>query len=370
MLEECFIMPQRLRELMAGGETPNVEFKGEEKRPLTDRELVGAVVCLANRAEGSPAWLLVGVEDDGRITGARPRHEAGRTDPARLTALIASDTRPSLTVRVQSVAIEGKDVLAIEVPSSRTPVGTAAGRYLRRAMGGDGRPECRPMLFHQMQALQADRGQLDYSGLVVAEARWEDLDPLECERFRRSIRESRGRGDEALLDLSDLELAKALGAVVEDGQGVAVHVLGLLHRDYTRLGAVHVQWHEDRIEIANPGRFPEGVRLDNLLVTAPQMVLQFVEKHGRITRREVAERCRISADQAYRLLTRLLDEGQLVRHGRKKGLGMRGERNITARGYQITARANIPPEYRGTPMGTRPLHEAIWKNLRELGYGG
>jgi ATP-dependent DNA helicase RecG len=44
----------------------------------------------------------------------------------------------------------------------------------------------------------------------------------------------------------------------------------LIHRDYSRLGAVHVQWHEDRLEISNPGGFPEGVRLDNLLVTPPR----------------------------------------------------------------------------------------------------
>lgn len=44
----------------------------------------------------------------------------------------------------------------------------------------------------------------------------------------------------------------------------------LIHRDYTRLGAVHVQWHDDRIEIGSPGGFPEGVRLDNLLVTQPR----------------------------------------------------------------------------------------------------
>ena len=43
----------------------------------------------------------------------------------------------------------------------------------------------------------------------------------------------------------------------------------LVHRDYGRLGAVYVQWHEDRLEIYNPGGFPEGVRLDNLLVTQP-----------------------------------------------------------------------------------------------------
>jgi ATP-dependent DNA helicase RecG len=44
----------------------------------------------------------------------------------------------------------------------------------------------------------------------------------------------------------------------------------LVHRDYTRLGAVHVQWRDDEIEISSPGGFPDDVRLDNLLVTAPR----------------------------------------------------------------------------------------------------
>ena len=44
----------------------------------------------------------------------------------------------------------------------------------------------------------------------------------------------------------------------------------LTHRDYTRLGAVHVQWRKDRLAISNPGGFPDGVRLDNLLVTQPR----------------------------------------------------------------------------------------------------
>jgi ATP-dependent DNA helicase RecG len=44
----------------------------------------------------------------------------------------------------------------------------------------------------------------------------------------------------------------------------------LIHRDYTKIGAVHVQWQTDRIEVSNPGGFVEGVRLDNLLVTPPR----------------------------------------------------------------------------------------------------
>lgn len=39
------------------------------------------------------------------------------------------------------------------------------------------------------------------------------------------------------------------------------------------------------------------------------MVLQYVEKHGRITRREVAELCRPGPYEATRLLARLVEAG-------------------------------------------------------------
>jgi ATP-dependent DNA helicase RecG len=338
--------------LIAAGESLAVEFKGEERAALNDRELVEAVACLANRQGAEPAWLLIGVEDDGRITGARPRHGGG-TDIHRLAALIANRTRPSIAAKVEVITLHDQAVIAIEVPHQRQPVGTSEGVYLRRVLGGDGRPACVPMDMYAMQSLQSDRGLLDPSAQRVEGARWDDLDPLELERFRRSVRERRGRSDESLLDLPDLELAKALGVVEANGavrdvrlaalllfgkvealqrfvpsHEVAFQVLrgldvevndffrwpllrtmeeiesrirarnreqelmvgllrvgvpdyperalreavanALIHRDYQRLGAAHFQWHADRIEISSPGGFPEGVRLDNLLVTAPR----------------------------------------------------------------------------------------------------
>src|SRR5579859_2359657 len=95
-------MPARVAQWIAGGETYEVEFKGEQRERLNDRDLVEAVVCLANGAGGA---LLVGVEDDGTVTGARPRHEAGRTDPLRLQALIANTTQPPLSVSVAAVEV-------------------------------------------------------------------------------------------------------------------------------------------------------------------------------------------------------------------------------------------------------------------------
>ncbi|MEW6220846.1 MAG: helicase-related protein [Thermodesulfobacteriota bacterium] len=284
-------------------------------------------------------------------------HRYGQRKDCLIFNFVASNTiEGKVLQRLLEKLQEIRDALeddAIEVPFVRSPVGTTEGKYLRRAIIGDGRPACLPMHFHEMQSLQADRGLLDYTALILPEARWEDLDPLEFERFRRFVREGQGRGDNSLVDLGDLELAKALGAVQANHSVSAVRVLALLlfgredslrrflpahevafqvlleqrvevndffrwpllrvvdellarfrarnreeeilvgmlrvgvpdhppgafregvanaliHRDYTRLGAVHVQWHNDRIEIASPGGFPAGVRLDNLLVTQPR----------------------------------------------------------------------------------------------------
>lgn len=339
-----------LRALIAAGEQLHVEFK----RSATPEELVEAVVCLANRASEPWGYLLIGVDDDGSIVGSSLPRETQYREPTQIQALIAARTRPSLTCEVAFVSLEGKLVIAVRVPIADRPVGTASGRYLRRAIGGRGTPECLPYHFHEMQAFLAMRGVLDYTALPVPEAHWHDLDPLEFERFRRFIRESRGQGDAALLALTDVELAKSLGAIEANHEPQTIRVLALLlfgredalrrylpthevafqalsgvrvetneffrypllrvmdelmtrfrarnreqteifvgatrvgipdyserafreavanalvHRDYTRFGAVHIQWYPDRIEVSNPGGLPEGVRLDNLLVAPPR----------------------------------------------------------------------------------------------------
>lgn len=44
----------------------------------------------------------------------------------------------------------------------------------------------------------------------------------------------------------------------------------VLHRDYTRLDAVYIQWRPDHILITNPGGFPPGITIDNILVHEPK----------------------------------------------------------------------------------------------------
>ncbi len=226
------------------------------------------------------------------------------------------------------------------------------GRYLRRRLDGRGRPECVPFLFHEMQSRLSEHGGPEVLSLPVPGATWDDLDLLEFERFRRTIRESHGMGDQTLISLPDRELARALGAVDGPMDHPEIRLLALLlfgkeeslrrflpshevafqelsetqvvvndffqwpllrvmdellgrfraryreteiqvgfkrvgipdysekafreavanaliHKDYTRLNAVYIQWRKDRLEISSPGGLPEGVSMETLLVTAP-----------------------------------------------------------------------------------------------------
>jgi ATP-dependent DNA helicase RecG len=373
-------LADRVARLIAGGETYEVEFKGEGRERFHDRDLVEAVVCLAN---GSGGVLLVGVEDDGTVTGARPRHESGRTDLLRVQALIANMTQPALSAVVSSVQVGGRDVLVVEVPDSPRVVGTTRGTYVRRALAGDGRPTCVPYHAHEMLAHEVDRGAVDWAALRAGGAGWADLDPLEFERLRQMVASTGGGSDRVLGTLSDREIASALGFVGHDDEvttgalllfgrpdalhrflptheaafqvlrGLEVEVndflpypllrlaeemlarfrarnseaeadFGLLrvavsaysetafrealanalvHRDYTRRGAIHVQWSEDQLEISSPGGFPSGIRLDNLLVAPPHprsplladafKRAGLVERTGRGINRMFAEQLRV-----------------------------------------------------------------------------
>jgi len=337
----------RLEELIALGESTDREFKSDRQQ-LSDRAIYEEVVALANTSGGV---LLIGVEDDGTITGAHPRH--GRiTDPLRLQSAIFNNTVPNINTRISVVSHPDGPVLAIEVDPYPEPCATGAGKALRRTVGPDGKPQTVPFYPRDQRSHRIDLGLLDFSAQAMESASFGSFNPLEFERLRQMV--ARLRGDQSLLELSDEDAAKALQLVETQGQRLVPNVAGLLllgreealrdllpthavhfqvidaqgdvrvndtltgpllrvieeietrffarneeeeitvgmirlpvpdyspegfreafnnailHRDYTRLGAVYVQWYPDRMLITNPGGFPAGITLDNLLVHEPK----------------------------------------------------------------------------------------------------
>ncbi len=84
---------QQLLDMISQGESLMLEFKSDLKG-LSDRDLVASVVSLANTDGGE---LLLGVEDDGRITGLHTNH----LNVSGIPALVANKTNPALPIIVE-----------------------------------------------------------------------------------------------------------------------------------------------------------------------------------------------------------------------------------------------------------------------------
>ena len=332
-----------LKDILADGETLTVEFKSDLKG-LPDRDLVAAVVAMANTEGGV---ILLGVEDDGTVTGVQSTHQ----DTGGLAALIANRTNPSVAVRVEAVDWNKKKFLSIQVPKARGIISSSEGLLLRRRLMVSGKPEAVPFYPHELIQRQSAMGLVDPSAMPMASLTAADLNPLEQQRIREAIR--RYGGDMSLLPLADEELNGALGLIatvdgirrptlaglllmgreeilrqhapahevafqVLEGTDVQVNeffrkpllqtfeeveilykarvreqeiqvglfrvpipnydrrafregfINALVHRDYSRLGAVHVRLDEDGLTLSSPGGFVEGITLQNLLVAPPR----------------------------------------------------------------------------------------------------
>lgn len=336
-------MEREIKALIRQGESLTLEFKSDAKG-LPDRELVAAVVALANTDGGC---LLLGIEDDGAVTGLHSRHE----NLSGLPAMIANKTNPPIPVRVERLEIENHKIARITVPKFRRLVSTSEGLLQRRRLTAEGKPEAVPFYPHEFVQRQSALGLTDPSATVIEDVTVEDLNPLERHRIREAIRKY--GGDQSLLPLADNELDGALGLTsgidgtlrptvagllllgtetdlrrllpahevafqVLQGTNVRVNeffrkpllqtfeeieqlfkarveeeeiqiglfrvpvpnfdrrafreafVNALVHRDYSRLGAVHVRLDDGGLSISSPGGFVDGVTLQNLLVVAPR----------------------------------------------------------------------------------------------------
>lgn len=200
-----------LAALIAEGESLSLEFKRDA--PISHKDLVETVVCLANTEGGT---VLIGVEDDGTISGVHPNMPNARG----LEALVANRTIPGVRVRAEFVQVEALSVAVLTVGRSAHLVQTSDGRMMSRFMVGKGEPECRALDPSEIVSRLSYIGQFDYSARTLPEATWDDLDPIEFERIKQLVDDS-ARSDKSLQGLPNETLAQALGLVKrESGRNV------------------------------------------------------------------------------------------------------------------------------------------------------
>ncbi len=195
------------------------EFKSDLKR-YPDNDLIDEIVGMANTKGGN---IYLGVEDDGQITGVNKIHK----DAIGVTALVANNTVPSVSVRAEIITEEEKDILKIEIPMSRTVVSTRSGKMLKRRLKVDGTPEVIPMFSYEIVTRLSELALLDFSAGPLVGASINDFDPNQRIRLRNIIQTKPG-GEKNLLTLTDDELDKALRFTTEVDGKVYPTVTGML----------------------------------------------------------------------------------------------------------------------------------------------
>lgn len=204
--------------LIRRGESLVLEFKSDLKC-LPDRDLVATVVSLANTEGGD---LLLGVEDDGSVTGLHANH----FNVSGIPSLIVNKTNPAISVKVERHDLQSKSVARISVPKSRQLVSTSDGILVRRRLKLDGTPEAVPFYPHEFIQRQSSMGLVDPSAMVLEEIDASQLDPLQRLRIRNAIKKY--GGEQSLLALADEELDGALGLCREVNSVRRPTIAGLL----------------------------------------------------------------------------------------------------------------------------------------------
>lgn len=298
--------PDELRALIAVGETMTVEFKSDQ-RLLSNDDIVNAVVCLANGAGGS---LLIGVEDDGTVTGAQPRGGGKAVDARSLPAMIANKTVPPVVTVTEVIPLGNVSVVHVQLKAVETIVGTTGGLYVRRSIGSDGKPACRPFLAHEMLSDRIARGETDYASIPEPQATLEDLDREEFDRVRRLAHQARGHND-SFGALSDVDILSALEVAEVRGDEVLLKRGAIML--FGRPGSIRrfVPTHETKFQVMAHGAIRQSVIRHDPLFKSAESLFEQLRAHN-VEDEVVIGLVRVAIDRIPEIVARELVANGLV----------------------------------------------------------
>jgi ATP-dependent DNA helicase RecG len=149
-----------LKNLIATGESSHLEFKSEQIKP---EDLAKEIVSFLNFQGGK---ILLGVEDDGTISGvSRPDVEEWVINICR------NNVVPQIIPGYQKLAIEGKDVVVLDIPAGiAKPYHTQKGDYYIRA-GSTARKASR----EELSRLFQDSGLVHYETTPISNTSLKNL---------------------------------------------------------------------------------------------------------------------------------------------------------------------------------------------------
>lgn len=204
-----------IEEIISKGERIDVEFKSWEKiknKKELIKILVKESVAMANTNGGV---ILLGVEDNGDITGCKDY------DIQYILEGIYDRTIPKLFNNIEEVFINNKVILIINIIKGNNVYATSSGQIYKR-LGKN----TKPMFPEEYSMIQSKKVNNDFSNIIIDESKEEDIDTLEVYKIKERLK---ARDPESTLPfLDDKSFLKDLFLIKEKEGKIKLTVAGLL----------------------------------------------------------------------------------------------------------------------------------------------
>ena len=262
---------QQVIDDIAQGEGMHREFK--EARDQLPRNLFETVCAFLNTDGGS---IFLGVADNGDITGVDPSAaEQLKTDLANLSNNPQKIDPPWLLFP-QTFEIDGKIIIAVQVPLS-SQLHKTGGNIILRSEDGDYRVQGT----HQLAGLINRKLGLFTEQRTLPFATMDDLRPELFDRARRLMRSYNSK--HPWIGLSNEELLSIGGFYAQDDQTGEHHLtlaaILMFGTDQAIQQAAPAYKFDCLLRRNNVDRYDDRVRIYTNLIDAYDQMMEFVEKH-------------------------------------------------------------------------------------------
>lgn len=265
------ITPERVRDLITRGEGEQVEFKSAIGG--VPKNLFETIAAFLNKNGGT---LLLGVDDDGRLSGlSRERAEQLANDIVTLSN-DASTISPPFVLDARVVAFSEACVVAIEVPAS-SQVHKVGDRIFDRSREGDFRlrstEQIRQLYLRKSDSFSENR---IYPYVTAA-----DLDAALVRKTRQRMLNL--RPDHPWSELTNDEFFRLSGLYRRDftsgEEGFTLAAVMLFGRDVTIRNVVPYFKIDALLRRKDCERYDDRITIQTNLLDAFDLLMSFVGKH-------------------------------------------------------------------------------------------
>lgn len=354
----------QLQHIIHQGEGISVEFKTSKTR--LNKNAFETVCAFLNRQGGH---LLLGVEDDGTVTGVDVDAVQGVLDSIVTNANNSQKLSPPYYLSPEVVELEGKNVIVVYVPES-SQVHNTAGKIFDRNEDGDfditNQPEQVTQLYLRKQSSYTENKVYPYVSP-------EDFKASLFDRVRKLARSQ--RPDHPWLEMDNEELLKSAGLHKKDmhtGEtGYTLAAVLLLGKDEV-ITSVLPHFKTDAIvRIQDTDRYDDRDDIRVNLIESYDRLMEFIAKH-------LPEKFHLEGDQRINLRDRIYREviGNVLIHREFTNpypakLVIEQDRVFTENWNKPHGRGNIDPE-NFSPYPKNPMIARFFKEIGrvdELGSG-